>query len=231
MPKILLILLLFILNIKSSLLQIEPSNQLYHPLQVHQPYHQPYGQLGHIGHDGHMGHIGHDGHMGHIGHDGHMGHVGQVGQFGSLAFSVGHQCDIHIESDPEFQKCRTEAIVDWGSTTYTDRQIKYLCCYNWDIIDCMETAVQYRCSRNEFDFEDYYKNFAVRKEEMRGYLEAHQCVDYEYGSIKCHFFWWVIAIIVIVGFVIILIIAAICYRFMRKKRSNGIVTTDVKVHK
>jgi ABC-type antimicrobial peptide transport system permease subunit len=98
-------------------------------------------------------------------------------------------------------------------------------------INQKETAVQYRCSRTEYDYEDYYRNFAIRKEEMRNYLERYQCVDYEYGSIKCHFFWWVIAIIVIVGFVIILIVAAICYRFIRKKRSGRIETTDVKVHK
>jgi hypothetical protein len=106
MINIFFISLIIALNIKSSLLQIEPNNQLFHPLEAQQSHYQPFGP--------------------------HLG-----GQFGSLAFSVGRQCDIRIESDPEFQRCRTEAVVDWGSTTYTDRQIKYLCCYNWDIIDCM----------------------------------------------------------------------------------------------
>lgn len=100
----------------------------------------------------------------------------QVSPYGSLAFSVGRMCDARVENDPDFQKCRTEAVVDWGSTTYTDRQIKYLCCYTWDIVDCMETAVQYRCARREFDFEDYYRNFAIRKEELRNSLERYSQV-------------------------------------------------------
>lgn len=190
--------------------QLDPGQQMYNPIANQNPMANRYpgqpfaGQL----------------------YNGH-----NLSPFGSLPFSVGRICDIKIENDESFQRCRTEALVDWGSTTYTDRQIKYLCCFTWDIVDCMETAVQYRCARQNFDFEDYYRNYAIRKEELKNSLERFQCIDYPYRSIRCHFFWWVIAIIVIVVFIVILIVAAICVRFCRKKSlSRSLRATDVKVN-
>ena len=208
--SLLTMLILINMMINCSRSQLEPGNQFYNPIAQSRPQFnqypgQPYGQQLYNGHE--------------------------IAAFGSLPFSVGRICDIKVENDQDFQKCRTEALVDWGSTTYTDRQIKYLCCFTWDIVDCMEDTVQYRCSRQSYDFEDYYRNYAVRKEELRNSLERYQCIDYPYHSIRCHFFWWVIAIIVIVVFTVILIVAAVCYRFCRKKYSKRTIrATDVKVN-
>ncbi|XP_054152706.1 uncharacterized protein LOC128951484 [Oppia nitens] len=156
----------------------------------------------------------------------------QLSPLGSLAFSVGRGCDFRLENDGDYQKCRQEAIVDWGGTTYTDRQIKYLCCYTWDVLDCMETAVQYRCAPGaDYDMEDHFRNFAIRKTELRNSLERYQCVDYPYRSIYCHFYWWVILIICIVVLLVMLAVAAICYRLVRKSRgqsAQSMKTTDVK---
>ena len=136
--------------------------------------------------------------LGHIGGQPHELLYLPLGE--GLPISVGQECDFRLLRDHDFKRCRERAIDSWYTNDDSYR-LKYMCCYNWDIFDCMDYAIQNLCSFQTSSLE--YKNFLLRKEEWISYYEGYQCVDYKYGSAKCHFPGWAIALIIIAGLLLV----------------------------
>jgi hypothetical protein len=96
--------------------------------------------------------------------------------------SLDNECDKRITRDEEFKKCRVSANETWFTNDHKNEP-KNLCCYNWDIVDCIVKSIVEVCILN-ISSVDYRIIFGIR-DEWINYHEKIHCKDYKYGSIKC----------------------------------------------
>ena len=137
----------------------------------------------------------------------------------SLTISVGYECDARLLQDTNFRHCLENAYEFWYTNDDYYR-LKYSCCYNWDIFDCMEYSIKNLCSFKSYSID--YKNFMIKRDEWVIYYESYQCNVYKYGSAKCHFPVWAIVLIVIgVTLIVVSLIVVVVMVLKNRFKNRG----------
>lgn len=136
----------------------------------------------------------------------------------NLPISVSSECSRRLVNDRMFNECRDRTYDEWMRVNKYAKQIKYMCCYYWDIFDCMEVAISRLCVMRT-SMTDDFMNFKSRKDELIRYYEIYlKCNDYTYGSVKCHFPVWGIVVIVSVCITLLLVVICIAICLFRIRR-------------
>lgn len=137
-----------------------------------------------------------------------------------LPFSVDPYCEAIIVKDEGFQNCRSEELKRWSPINGLNKR-KYTCCYNWDLIDCMEKTLIQRCTSTQFDSQYLYLKFLYERENWLHFHEKHKCVGFGYKSFACHFPWWAILLIAFACVLLLCIIIVVCV-YWRKRHKKSI---------
>lgn len=100
----------------------------------------------------------------------------------SLPFSITSHCDSLLIYDAEFNRCRANGAVYWNindSSGSVQKSSKNTCCFIWNLLDCMEEAVNRKCS---YSVELFHRN---RMEYVSRIQANPLCYNYNYGSWIC----------------------------------------------
>jgi len=98
---------------------------------------------------------------------------------------------IYSDCDIESLKrdCYSQITKKWPLTNESNQSPHRICCWHWDVFDCVEVAACQSCAQDqEIIIENQYN-----KEKQK--LMNGTCQQYPYGSIKCHYPTWFYAMI------------------------------------
>ena len=88
------------------------------------------------------------------------------------------KCDCDIDAIK--RDCYDKINKEWPVTNKTDQPVKRICCWHWDVFDCVELASCDQCSTQQSqDIQREYNH-------LKDNLMNKTCVHYGYGSNKCH---------------------------------------------
>lgn len=100
----------------------------------------------------------------------------------NLPFSINSHCDSLLIYDAEFNRCRANGAVYWhinDSSGTIQQSSKNTCCFIWNLLDCMEEAVNRKCSYSMELFRRNHVEYVSR-------IQANPlCYNYNYGSLIC----------------------------------------------
>ncbi len=100
-------------------------------------------------------------------------------------YLIQSQCDI----DSIRNECFAEATEIWPLTNASHQTPHRICCWHWDVFDCVEMAACNSCTQDQ--------EILIEKEynDEKSKLKNGTCVDYPYGSVKCHIPIWFYALV------------------------------------
>ena len=93
-----------------------------------------------------------------------------------LSKSISCDCDVEAIKHECYKKISHE----WPVTNKTDQPTKRVCCWHWDVFDCVELEACEQCSDQlSQEINDEFNH-------LKANLMNSTCVDYPYGSMRCH---------------------------------------------